>query len=180
MSIEKDPEYIALPETHKKFINNLYQGQSATEAYKGAFPNASRATAATRGGNLKKKYEPLFQKHALVPSIALERIASKTLENLQAMAFADPKDMMRGKSLKPISEMPEALRMAISEVQVDGDKMSFKLGGRIKALEILARMCNMGNEGQEVAVKIMTDEEKIGKLRELVVAVRKREGLDEE
>ncbi len=59
-------------------------------------------------------------------------------------------------------------------------KFCFKLGGRIKALEILARMCNMGNEGQEVAVKIMTDEEKIGKLRELVVAVRKREGLDEE
>ncbi len=111
MSIEKDPEYIQLSETHKKFINCLYQGMNYTEAYKSALPNASRATCQARGANLKKKYEPLFAKHMLFPTIALERIASKTLENLQAMAFADPKEMMRGKKLKDLQDMPEAIRI---------------------------------------------------------------------
>lgn len=183
MAIEDDKDWKAIRrETHKVFISNLLQGKTATASYKIAFPKANPALAGKRGYEMKNRYAELIARHSAVPPIALERVADKTLENLTLMAFGDVGDLTDadGKPL-PLKQVPAALRMAITEVEIDGDRVKYKIGGKVKALEILSRVARLHEDKTEINISLITEEERDNKIKEIVVRALNKggEGSDE-
>lgn len=176
MSLENDEEYRKLKDTHKRFISHLLSGKNATESYSLVFPNASRATAGQHGWKLKDKYKELIAKWTPIPSVALERVASQTLENLTLMAFADVADMVdKDGKPKALSDIPKPLRMAITEVEIDGDRVKYKVGGKAKALELLAKISRITNDQPQVEITMISEEERQSRLKEIVVKALQRE-----
>mgnify|MGYP006275890811 CR=1 FL=1 len=177
MSIENDPDWIKIKvEGHKKFINAFLAGKNATEAYQSAYPNASRRTSNEKGYRLKERYKELIERQTYIPSVALERVASRTLENLTQMAFADPAEMLdRNGNPRNLKDIPKALRMAITEVEIDKKGMRFKLGGRTQALQLLAKIAKIDRDEPETQIAIITQEEKNAQLRDILVGAMRRE-----
>jgi hypothetical protein len=177
--IEEDPEYKNLKPLHKQFITLVLNGKSITDAYAELYPNAStRKIAGCKGSTLAKKYAPLIDRYKPLTSEAIKQIGEQTISNLTLMAFADLQDMFsKDGKLLPIKKMPIGIRMGITEVEVKGNKVSYKMGGKVKALEILAKVARLTDNVPEVSITIMTEEEKENKIREILV---KAVGRDED
>ena len=182
MALEDDKEWKAIKrETHKVFLSNLLRGKTATESYQIAFPTANKVQAGKKGYELKKRYELLLERHAPIPPLALESVANKTLENLSIMAFADVGELTdsNGKPL-PLKEIPAGLRMAITEVEISGKRVKYKIGGKVKALEILSRVARLHEDKTEINISLITEEERDNKIKEIVVrAMDRNSGGDE-
>ena len=180
MSLDNDEEYKKLKGSHKVFIGHILSGKNATESYSLAFPNASRSTAGQHGWKLKDKYKDLLAKWTPIPSVALERVASQTLENLTLMAFADVADMVdKDGKPKALIDIPKPLRMAITEVEIDGDRVKYKVGGKAKALELLAKISRISNDAPQVEITMITEEERQSKLKEIVFNAMRREETED-
>ena len=176
MSLHDDPEWRAIKkDTHKQFIQNILLGKSATEAYALSFPNSNRSTAAQKGHQLKNKYSDLIARQSYIPSIAIERVANKTLENLMLLAFADIGDMVDANGVpKPIHDIPKPLRMAITEVEIDGDRVKYKVTGRTKALELLAKITKIDNPQPQIEINMISEEERKQKLMQILTVAANR------
>lgn len=182
MAIEDDPEWKSIKKnSHKQFISFMLAGKNSTEAYALSFPNASRKTAGQHGHQLKNKYKDILARQAPIPSVALERVASQTLENLTLMAFADVVDMVdeHGKP-RALQDIPKPLRMAITEVEIDGERVKYKVGGKAKAIEILARIARLTENDPKIEITMITEEERQSKLREIVINAMRREDSAED
>lgn len=174
-SITDDPEYLIAKDSHKQFITHILNGKNNTEAYALAFPNASRPVCGSKGAVLRAKYEPLINRYVPLTPEHINKISEETIGNLTLMAFADVSEMFdkAGKPL-PVKQMPKAIRMGITEVEVRNNKVSYKIGGKLKALEILAKIARLTDNQPEVSITIMTEEEKENKIKELLVRAVRR------
>ena len=180
MSITEDPEYDKLKDTHKVFINNVLAGKSYTDSYALAYPNASRKTAQTKSSSMYNKYRDLIERNTALTPDLIHVIAEQTIQNLKAMAFADVSEMINkntGKPL-PLHRMPKAVRMGITEMSVKGDKYTYVIGGKLKAMELLAKITKL-DEAPKTEVNIsITEEEKENRIREILVQAIGRNGED--
>ena len=179
--IETDPEYKKAKDTHKQFITLVLNGKSYTDAYSQVFPNASHNVAGSKGSILAKKYAPLMNRYMPLTPEDIKQIGEETIGNLTLMAFADLQDMFgKDGKLLPVKKMPKAIRMGITEVEVKGSKVSYKMGGKLKALEILAKVARLTETQPEISITIMTEEEKENRIREILVqAVRRKDDAEE-
>jgi len=180
MSMEQDPEYDNAKQSHKDFITAVMAGKSHTDAYALAFPNASRKTAGSKATVLYRKYKNLIQRHSPLTADMVQVIADQTIQNLKQMAFADASDMIDKTSGRPLPlhKMPKAVRMGITEMSVSGNKYKYVMGGKMKALELLAKITKL-DEAPKTEVNIsITQEEKENRIREILVQAISREGKD--
>ena len=180
-SISDDPEYMMAKESHKQFITNILNGMNNTEAYALAYPNASYKVCGSKGSILRTKYEPLINRYVPLTPDHINKITDETIGNLTLMAFADASDMF-GKDGKPlpIKKMPKAIRMGITEVEVKGNKVSYKIGGKLKALELLAKVARLTDNAPEISITLMSEEEKEQKIREILVRAVGRDGENDD
>lgn len=176
MAIEDEEEFILAKKPHKLFMLNILKGMNATEAYSQAFPKAKRSTAATHGWILKKKYEGLLSRHILINSTQLERLANETLANLVLMAFADVGDIVDelGKA-RALKDIPKPLRMTITEIEMDNNKVKYKMTGKLKALELLTKIVRLSNDAPQTEINIISDEERKQKIKEIIYNATNRE-----
>ena len=121
MSLEDDPDYKKIKlESHKAFILNMMKGNSATESYSLAFPDAKRTTAGVKGSKLKRKYGDIIERNAPINMDRIERVANQTLHNLTLMAFADAGEIVdRDGNPKPLHSLSKGMRMAFDKVYRD-------------------------------------------------------------
>lgn len=181
MALEDDEDYKAIKvEGHKKFIVNVLKGNNPTTAYALAYPHQKHSAALAKASGLRKKYGHIIERNAPLDSVKLERVANQTLHHLTLMAFADLGEMIDGNGeVKPIHLIPKPIRMAITEVEVDGSKVKYKLGGKMKALEVLSKVARLHSETPEINISLITEEERDSKIKEIVVAAMKREEPEE-
>lgn len=174
-TLESDPEYRKIKDSHKLFLSHLMKGETATDAYRLAFPLASHKKAGTRGYELKNRYAALLERHRPIDPVVIERVAARTLENLTLMAFADVGGLVDdgGKPL-PLKDVPKELRMAITEIEIRGDKVKYTLAGKVKALEVLSRVARMDQPRTEVNISIINEEERDRKIHEILVKAKER------
>ena len=179
MALEDDPEYQALPNKQKMFLFNLLSGKNATDSYALAYPKANRKSAGQHGYELKKRFSNIIERNSPILVDKIEKVANETLHNLTLMAFADIGNMFdENNQLKSIHDMPKSLRMAVTEVEVEGDKIKYKMGGRIKALEILSKVARLHNEQPEMHISLITEEERDSKIKEIVLRAQARRDDD--
>lgn len=178
MALEDDEDYKKIKsERHKNFIVNVLKGHNSTTAYRMAYPHQKASMALSHSSNLRKKYGHIIERNAPLDSVKLERVASLTLHHLQQMAFADLGEMIDSKGeVKPVHLIPKPLRMAITEVEVDGGKIKYKLGGKMKALEVLSKVARLHSEVPEINISLITEEERDRQIKEIVVGALAREG----
>lgn len=180
-SITEDPEYLMAKDSHKEFITHILNGKSNTDAYALAFPKASRPVCGSKGAVLRAKYEPLINRYVPLTPEHINKISDETIGNLTLMAFADVSEMFdkNGKPL-PVKKMPKAIRMGITEVEVRNNKVSYKMGGKLKALELLAKVARLTEDKTEVSITLMSEEEKNARIREILVRAVSRDGEESE
>ena len=163
-------EFEKLKPSHQEFITHILEGKNATESYALAFPNANRKTAGVKGHKLKNQYSHIIADRTRTNPDLVREIAEQTIANLTLMAFADTSLMFDKKGmLKPLNQIPKEIRMSITEIEVKGKKVSYKIGGKLKALEILAKVARLTDQQPEVSITIMTEEEKQNRIREILV-----------
>jgi len=181
MARKIEEEFDKLKPTHKEFITNILNGKSATESYALAFPNASRKTAGVKGHKLKTQYAHIIASSTQTNPDLVRDIAEQTIANLTLMAFADTSLMFDKKGmLKPLSSIPKEIRMSITEIEVKGKKVSYKIGGKLKALEILAKVARLTESQPEVSITIMTEEEKEKRIKEILVQAVRRDADEDD
>jgi hypothetical protein len=181
-SISEDPEYDNLRDTHKIFITNVLAGKTYTDAYALAYPNASLQTARSKSSAMYKRFKDLIERHTPLSPDVIHVIAEQTIQNLKAMAFADVSEMINkntGKPL-PLHRMPKPLRMGITEISVKGDKYTYVIGGKLKAMELLAKITKL-DEAPKTEVNItISEEEKENRIKEILVSALGRNTVDTE
>ena len=183
MALEDDEDYKKIKvQGHRDFIANVLKGNNPTQAYALAYPNQKHSAALTKGSLLKKKYGHIIERNAPLDSVRLDKVANQTLHHLTLMAFADLGEMLdKNGEIKPIHLVPKHIRMAITEVEVDGNKIKYKMGGKIKALEVLSKVARLHQEAPEINISLITEEERDSKIKDIVVRAMKRdEGDDNE
>jgi hypothetical protein len=181
MALEDDEEYQNLKPNHQAFVYNILTGKNATDSYALAFPKANRKTAGVKGSVLKEKFSDMLHRHAPINLDKIDKVANQTLHNLTLMAFADIGDIVDSDGRpKALHKMPKPLRMAITEVEVEGEKIKYKIGGKTKAMEILAKIAKLHNDVPEINVSIITEEERESRLKEIVVKAMSRKDGGEE
>jgi len=177
MALEDDEEYQNLKPVHQAFVHGILTGKNATDAYSLAFPKANRKTAGVKGSVLKAKFADLIERNAPINLDKIDKVANATLNNLTLMAFADLKDMVDESGIpKKLHKMPKSLRMAITEVEVEGEKIKYKIGGKTKAMELLAKIAKLHVEQPQIDISIITEEERDSKIKEIVVNAMSRKG----
>lgn len=163
-------EFDKLKPSHQEFITHILEGKNATESYALAFPNANRKTSGVKGHKLKNQYSHIISSKTRVNPDMIKEIAEETIANLTLMAFADTSLMFDKKGmLKPLSSIPKEIRMSITEIEVKGKKVSYKIGGKLKALEILAKVVKLTDQQPEISISIMTEQEKNDRIKEILV-----------
>lgn len=181
MKLEDDEEYINAKPQHQVFIHNLLKGNTLTKAYQLAYPTANERTAATKGCQLKKKFSGLLDRVQMINEETLEKVSNQTLHNLTLMAFADLGEIVeKNGTPKPLYKIPRHIRMAITEVEIEGKRVKYKVGGKLKALEILSKIARLQNDNNEINISLITEEERNSKIREIVVNAMNRNGDDDE
>jgi len=181
MKLEDDEEYINAKPQHQVFLHSLLKGNTLTKAYQTAYPHASEKTAATKGCALGKKYDALLRRVHLLHEDTIEKVSNQTLHNLTLMAFADLGSIVEANGTpKPLNKIPRHIRMAITEVEIEGKRVKYKVGGKLKALEILSRIARLQNDNNEINISLITEEERNTKIKEIVINALKRNGEDEE
>lgn len=178
-SLEDDPQFKELKDQHKQFIRYLLEGRSAVDSYSLCYPKAGYNTAAAKGHELKHKpvVQELLRKNDYEGSHIIRDTANATVENLRAMAFADLGDIFKPDgTLKPIRSLPKALRISITEIEVEGDKVKWKLGGKTKALELLSKITKIAAEPTtQVEVNIISEEERDRAINEILIKANARD-----
>jgi hypothetical protein len=182
MSLADDEEYKAIKiEAHKQFILNIMKGHNATESYSLAFPNAGRKTAGVKGYKLKNQYANIIERNAPINPDKIEDVANQTLHNLTLMAFADLGKMVNAKGVPlPLHKVPKEIRMAITEIEVEGNKLKYKVGGKLKALEVLSKIARLNAPETEINISLINEEERDSKIREIVVRAMNRNEEEQE
>jgi hypothetical protein len=129
-----------------------------------------------RANMLSKRVDvaTIIQRENLARVSRIEDAAAKTTENLMAMAFSDVGQVVDdvGRPRK-IRDLPEPLRKAITDIEVEGDSIRYKLGGKLKALEILGKMSNLIKE-PSVNLNFISEEERNKKILEILTANTKK------
>ena len=157
------------------------KGNSATESYALAFPKAGRKTAAAKGYKLKNQYADIIERNAPINPDKIEDVANQTLHNLTLMAFADLGKMVDGNGMPlPLQKVPKEIRMAITEIEVEGDKLKYKVGGKLKALEVLAKIARLNQPETEININLINEEERDSKIKEIIVRAMKRDESENE
>ena len=181
--MEEDVEYQALTDKHKLFIANVLAGKTYTQSYADVYPDANRKTAGTKGCTLYNKYKNLIERHKPVNKELLQVIANETVASLKQIAFADiglVVDPHSGKPL-PLHRIPREVRMGITEIEVRGDRYSYSMGGKIKAMELLAKICRLEEPAQTTVNISISSEEREAKIKEILVRASSRpDDKDEE
>jgi phage terminase small subunit len=161
-----DVDGLTAPE--RAFVNvYLTNGHNATAAYQTLHPNASKSTCGKAG----LEYRHTGRVDAAIKRMMLEGLAEteitqeRILRELACLAFVDPIHYLNADgSPKPLSEVPEHARRAISGLDVSeiwegtGKHRRFvgfikKLGitNKAKALETLVRIYGMITEKHELS-----------------------------
>jgi len=179
MSIEEHPDFKKAKESHQRFMLAIAAGHNATKAYELCYPNASKATCTSKGHTLKNKYSHILAQQSIVSTATLERIGNQTLENIALMAFADPAELFdeQGKP-RQLKDIPKNLRLSLSEVEIDGDRVRYKMGGKQRSLEILAKAVKLFDDKSEINISLITEEQRDNKIREILINAVKRESGD--
>ncbi len=175
-TIESDPEYQNLKQNHKDFIANVLAGKNYTDSYHLVYPNASRRTSGTKGCGLYNKYKNLIDRHQAVTPQTLSAIANETVANLKAIAFSDPSKIVDSEGkIVPMHRLPQEIKLGITEVSIKGDVVKYKMDGKLKAMELLARICKL-DEGSQTTVNIaISESERENKIKEILVRALGRE-----
>lgn len=178
MALEDNPDFRVLPDKDKKFIYHLLKGRTAKEAYKLTHPTATKRSCETKGSQLRQKYKH-FVEESLSQGGLLEGVNKRVVENLVAMAFADTGELLdeqgRPRSLKDI---PPNLRRCITEFEIDGEHIRYKLTGKLKSLETLAKITRLTENSPAVQVEVITESQRDAKLDSILVNALKREQLE--
>jgi len=180
VSLEDDKDYKAIKiPAHKEFITNILRGHSATESYALAFPHVKRNTAAAKGYKLKNQYGDIIERNAPINPDKVEAVAKETLHNLTLMAFADLGKMVdaKGEPL-PLAKVPKEIRMAITEIEVEGDKLKYKVGGKLKAIEVLSKMVRLAPAETEININLLNERQRDEKIQEIIVRALNRNSSD--
>ena len=183
MSLSDDPDFKKIKvEGYRQFLTNLLAGHNGIKSYQMAYPNASPKTAGVKATQLKKKFGHILERNSPINPDRIEDVANQTLHNLSLMAFADLGQMVDAKGMPlPLQQVPVEIRMAITEIEVDGEKLKYKVGGKIKALEILAKIARLHQpETASVNIELITEEERNSRLKEIVISAMTREDEDVE
>lgn len=181
-NLQDDDEFIKAKPAHQQFLMNLISGKSTTESYALAFPKAKRTTAGAKGHKLKTQYAQLLERVQPLNPDTIENISNQTLHNLTLMAFADLGDIVdENGEPKHIHKIPRSVRMAITEIEIEGNKVKYKVGGKLKALEILSRVARLNPVDNEINISLINEEERDSKIKEIIVRAqgRKADGEDE-
>jgi hypothetical protein len=174
-SIEKDKDYLLLRHSHQQFILGVMSGKTYTDAYLAAFPNATKKTAGTKGSEMRTKYLHIIERNSPINPDTLHDVANETLHNLSQMAFADLGKMVDADGIPlPLHKIPLEIRIAITEVEVEGKRISYKVGGKIKALEALSRIAGLHKEEPQVQVNLLPQEERDKQIKEIIVRAMAR------
>jgi len=160
MSLNNSAIYRSLSDPHKRFVLKIISGFSQAQAYVEVFGNASNMSqpaiykAASRMANTPK-IRKILEREREAKSSRLEEAATKTTEALIAMATCDAGDVLdsNGKP-RPINQLPEPLRTAVTKIVVSGDNYTYELGGKLKSMELLGKMTNLWKENQPVLMPI--------------------------
>lgn len=170
MPLEDDPEFKAIRiEKHKDFLVHVNRGSTAAEAYRLTYPKAKKQYSGKRGYELRKKYNHILERHITLPPTEEEALGERTLENLTRMAFADVADMLgRDGQPLPINEIPVGLRMAITEVELNGKRVRYKIGGKLKALEVLTRIAKLEGDSPLVHISLGSEGEREQRIYEIL------------
>ena len=171
MSLSDDPDFKKIKvEGYKQFLTNLLAGHNGIKSYQMAYPNASPKTAGVKATQLKKKYGHILERNAPINPDTIEDVANETLHNLKLMAFADIGKMVDKEGVPlPLQKIPKEIRMAITEIEVEGNKLKYKVGGKLKALEVLAKIARLHQpETASVNIELITEEERNSRLKEIV------------
>lgn len=130
----------------KEYCIDFHQTNAAIRA---GYPPAGAAVAATRmlkNAKIRARIAEIRATASAKTGISLER----NLDQLGAMAFADPADMFHPETgeLLPIQQIPAHLRRAIQSIEVDeinvngivlGQTKKIKLSDRNKAADMIMR-----------------------------------------
>lgn len=130
----------------REYLIDFHQTNAAIRA---GYPPAGAAVAATRmlkNAKIKNRIAELRAHASAKTGVSLER----TLDQLGAMAYADPAEMFHPITgdLLPVSEMPESIRRAIISIEVDeievgGQKLGvtkkIKLAPKDKATDMILK-----------------------------------------
>lgn len=178
LTIADDPEYKAIKlETHKQFLRNIMQGYNPTEAYLRAFPNATnRKKAGQSAYKLKERYADLLNRNLPLDQVAIARVANRTLQNLENMAFADVGELLDadGKPL-PLKQVPPHIRMAISKIKIGPEGVEYELAGKVKSLEVLSRVARIDGKNTNINIAHINVEDRDARLAEILVRAQARE-----
>mgnify|MGYP003352953318 CR=1 FL=1 len=167
MSLSDDPDFKKIKvEGYRQFLTNLLAGHNGIKSYQMAYPNASYRAAGVKATQLKKKYGHILERNAPLNPDKIEDVANETLHNLSLMAFADIGKMVDKEGVPlPLQQIPREVRMAITEIEVEGGRLKYRVGGKLKALEILAKIARLHQpETASVNIELISEEErKIGR-----------------
>jgi len=178
MALEGDLVFQKLKEPVQKFIMNVLAGFNFVQSYIMSHPGAEN-NAIIRGRAWKLAARPdvrlIIDRENKLRASRIEEAAALTTENLLSMAFADVGEVIdeNGKPRK-LRELPDPLRKSITEIEVDGDCVKYRLGGKLKALEILGKMTNLFKE-PKVELNVITEEERTKRILEIIQAAKDRE-----
>lgn len=170
---KKYPQYLKLNPEQQIFTSGVISGLTLQEAYHAAYPQAGPKTVASKAYKLIKNENVAYcvreAKRDLAAGLEATQIA--TIESIKEMAFADPQEFMKVDGTpRKLKDVPKELRACITEVEFDGDKVKYKLTGKLKALELLAKMCRLTeSQSTQVQVNIMTENERDDKIKEILV-----------
>ena len=148
-----------LSETDKRFIRYYFaNGLNATDAYRRTHPRATNKTCEAEGYKVLRKpgvagrVKKQIAKHAKRYDTSPERL----MEELSAIAFSDQQDLYDDTGhIRPLSEIPESARRAISDItpRDDGKGIkSMKVVDKTKALQLLAKIQGMLTDKVEVTI----------------------------
>jgi hypothetical protein len=176
MALRDDPEFLAIPQKHQELVALLVDGITPTVAYGRLYPNASHSSCKKKGSHYNIKYKNIILRNSPMQFVDIKKIADQTLKNLTLMAFADVGEIFDGYGkVRTIKEMPKELRMCVTEIEVEGDRVKYKLNGKMEAVKCLAKISRLAPETTAIQVNLISEEEKAKRIQEILITALQRE-----
>lgn len=143
--------YDLTPQEHAFCVEYLHNGQNAKAAYLALHPDANSRQASQGGLNFRHRPQvDLFIRKTMRRQMKVAEITSeRILQEMACLAFVDPADYLdEDGAAKPMSEIPEEARRAISNLEINelwemagrGKKRRRKYVGRLRKLGITNKM----------------------------------------
>jgi len=179
-SLEGDMDFLKLKKEHQEFLLHVLGGETRVHSYQLVYPKASYQVAANKSTALcrKKEIKGIIDRDRLARGSMIEAQAQKTIENLQAIAFADVDDLFdEAGKVKEIKNLPKAIRQSITEIEINGDgTYKLKLNGKIEALKLLAKITRLTSEhSTNVQVQVIAEGDRDAKIKDILVKAMARE-----